>query len=77
MANDIVDDLEADGRPLSRRAARYIKIKRAWISLLEAERHTSDVFRCTLCNDKGRFWTGVDGVGVKCTCGQPEQSCTK
>jgi hypothetical protein len=28
MSIDIVDDLEAEGSPLSRRAARYIRIKR-------------------------------------------------
>lgn len=32
---DIVDDLEAEGSALSRRAARYIRIKRTWIELVE------------------------------------------
>lgn len=35
MANDLVDDLEAEGSPLSLRAARYIRIKRTWIGLVE------------------------------------------
>lgn len=37
MVEDIVDDLEAEGSPLSLRAARYIRIKRNTEEGLERE----------------------------------------
>jgi len=39
MAEDIVDELEAEGSNLSLRAARYISIKRTSCRALEADRH--------------------------------------
>jgi hypothetical protein len=41
MNEDIVDELEAEGSDLSRRAARYIRIKRATCGLLEEERRAT------------------------------------
>jgi len=35
MNADIVDELEAEGSDLCRRAARHIRIKRTWVSLIE------------------------------------------
>lgn len=37
MAEDIVDELEAEGSVLSLRAARYIRIKRTSCDLLEKD----------------------------------------
>lgn len=37
MAEDIVDELEAEGSVLSLRAARYIRIKRTSCALLEKD----------------------------------------
>lgn len=41
MAEDIVDELEAEGSELSLRAARYIRVKRSWAASLEADRHAA------------------------------------
>ncbi len=38
MAEDIVDELNAKGDPLSLRAARYISVKRAYCEGLERDR---------------------------------------
>lgn len=40
---DIADELETEGSELSKRAARYIRVKRSWALALETDRHAQAV----------------------------------